>query len=55
MLGVKLNFKGKSAGCYDLWKHTTYSWCNNPVRYNCTSSHSILRSIQLLKRSTMIT
>jgi len=25
MLGVKLNFKGKSAGCYDLWKHTTYS------------------------------
>jgi len=48
--GVRLNFKGKSAGCYDLWKHTAYSQCNNPVRYICTSGHSTLRSIQLQEK-----
>jgi len=56
MLRRKVQFQRKvSAGCYDLWKHTTYSRCNNPVRYITTSSHSTLRSIQLQERSKMIT
>jgi len=32
-----------SAGCYDMRKHTTYSWCNSPVRYICTGVYSTLR------------
>jgi len=51
-LGAKLNYKGKSplVATTCEWKHTTYTQCNNPVRYICTSGHSNLRSIQLQER-----
>ena len=52
MLGVKLNFKGKSPPAAMTFESTqpTLDATTQSVRYNCTSSHSTLRSIQLQER-----